>query len=61
MAPRWWNHFYYFAAKVQRVSEEVSDINYYFRKEKMIDGDYTDDGCCMEWENSKVTPTVMLD
>ena len=27
----------------------------------MIDGDYTDDGCCMEWENSKVTPTVMLD
>ena len=44
-----------FVDNVQKVSDEVSDNNYNFTKSNLIDGSYSDDGCCIQWEHDKVT------
>jgi hypothetical protein len=40
---------------MSKVSGILPDNNYNFSKVNLIDGDYTDDGCCVDWENVKVS------
>lgn len=46
---------HFFADKMSKVSGILLDNNYNFSKVNLIDGDYTDDGCCVDWENVKVS------